>query len=204
MQVVVTGSGSALGQALLRQIVVHGQLTRGDGAPVPVQRILAVDRVQPAGLFLDPRIEYVRGDYALPRFLSRMMGATTDSVFHLAPLDPVDESGEPYAVLEAALGQSVDITRALLEACHFQSARVRVVLASTPGAWLERGGRPCSTREACTAMCELLLAESSRRHIVDARCVRLADPAPADAPGLLIAAHERPRAPFLPDAAPPA
>ncbi|HXW65003.1 MAG TPA: hypothetical protein VEK74_07975, partial [Burkholderiaceae bacterium] len=78
MQVVVTGASSPLGQATLQAIAARGVLARDAGHPIPVRRIIAVDRTQPAALFLDSRIEYVRGDYEQPRFLARMMGTATD------------------------------------------------------------------------------------------------------------------------------
>lgn len=107
MQVVVTGAGTALGQALLQAIAVRGALRRGDGDPVPVRRIIAVDRTQPAALYVDARIEYVRGDYEQPRFLARMMGASTDSVFHLSALG----AGAVPGPRPADLGRRVAVQR---------------------------------------------------------------------------------------------
>ncbi|SPE24777.1 putative NAD dependent epimerase/dehydratase family protein [Burkholderiales bacterium] len=173
MQVVVTGAGTALGQSVLRAIVAHGTLRRGDGDPTPVRRIIAVDRTQPAELFLDSRIEYVRGDYEQSRFLARMMGASTDSVFHLSALGAGVALGPPLADLDTALLHSIDTTRALLDACRFQTAPPKLVFASTVDAGLPSGPWPQSTGGACVAMCELLLVEGSRRQIIDARCVRL-------------------------------
>jgi len=173
VQLVVTGACSALGQALLRTLAARGTLSRADGEPVAITRVIAVDRVQPAALFLDPRIEYVRGDYELPRFLARMMGTITDSVFHLSALGAgLDEAGRP-ADLEAALLGSVDTTRALLDACGFQSAPPKLVFASAMQARMDGGRLPAGTDGVCAALCELLLIECHRRAIIDLRCVRL-------------------------------
>lgn len=173
MQVVVTAASSALGQAMLQAIVARGALSRGDGEPTAVRRVIAVDRNQPARLFLDSRVEYVRGDYEQPRFLARMMGASTDSIFHLSALGAGLGPGLQPADLDAALLRSFDTTRVLLQACGFQNAPPKLVLASTAAARPESGPWPQTTEGVCAALCELLLAESARRHVVDARCVRL-------------------------------
>lgn len=173
MQVVVTGASSALGQAMLQAIAARGVLTRGAGSPTPVRRIIAVDRTQPATLFIDSRVEYVRGDYEQPRFLARMMGTATDSVFHLSALGAGTVAGPAPLDLAAALLRSFDTTRVLLEACHFQSTPPKLVLASTAEARAEVGPWPQSSEGVLLALCELLVVEGSRQQIVDARCVRL-------------------------------
>jgi len=213
MQLVVTGACTALGQAVLRAIARRGQLCNALGVPAPVQRIIAVDRVQPAQLFVDARIEYVRGDYEQPRFLARMMGVVTDSVFHLAALGCTDDAAVDAAVdgaakpgfagaamdreaafsdLDNALLRSLDTTRALLDACGFQTAVPRIVFASTQAVRSEAGALPASTQAVCAALCELVLAESARRGLVDTRCVRLPGVVALDAAAeALVEAHEQ-------------
>ncbi len=175
MQIVVTGASGPLGQSLLRGLVAKGSLSEADG-PVPIRRILAVDREQGPALFLDDRIEYVRGAFEQPRFLARMMGTATDGIFHLAALDPGPEEGENPAVdLESDLTRTWDGTRALLDACGFQSTLPKVVIASTIEAAAEGGCEASRSRAgALAAMCELLIAEGARRRIVRSRCIRLA------------------------------
>ena len=173
MQVVVTGASSPLGQATLEAIAARGVLARDAGHPIPVRRIIAVDRTQPATLFLDSRIEYVRGDYEQPRFLARMMGTATDSVFHLSALGAGTVAGPESGDLDAALLRSFDTTRILLEACHFQSKPPKLVLASTAEARPEVGPWPQGSEGVLLALCELLVVQASRHHLVDARCVRL-------------------------------
>ena len=158
---------------MLRAIAARGALARGAGQSTAVQRIIAVDRTQPATLFLDRRIEYVRGDYEQPRFLARMMGTTTDSIFHLAALGAGIGSEQAPADLEVALLHSFDTTRALLQACRYQSLPPKLVLASSMDAGPHAGPWPQATDGLCAALCELLVVEAARRRIVDARCVRL-------------------------------
>jgi nucleoside-diphosphate-sugar epimerase len=205
MQVVVTGACTPLGQALLRALVARSALAAGaSGAAVPVRRIIAVDRAQSGALFVDERIEYVRGDYELPRFLARMMGVATGSVFHLSALaataglgaapgeGTADDAGR---MLDTALAHSVDTTRALIDACRLQTLVPRLVMASALPPARSGDGVPASTDDACTAICELLVIEYARRGLIDARCVRM-PPASGSAAEVqaLIDAHERPRA----------
>ena len=203
MQLVVTAAGTALGQALLRALVARGELTRGGGGPEPLRRILAVDRSQPAALFVHEGIEYVQGEYHQPRFFSRMMGAATDSVFHLSAWYAGAGLGMEAEAMELALLRSWDTTRALLEACRLQSHAPRLVFAGRAGLRRSPGDVPSGIDAVCADACESLLAEAARRGIVDLRSVRLppdaADGAdedgapPADRWALrLIEAHERP------------
>lgn len=184
MQLVVTGACSVLGQELLRAIVARGALSCGAlAARTPVRRIIAVDRSQHAALFIDDRIEYVRGNYEQPRFLARMMGIATDSVFHLGSVAagvaaPAPAPDDPQAdadadVLDDALLYSLDTTRVLLDACRLQTLAPRLVLATAAPASRRAGMLPASTDEACAAICELLVIESARHGITDARSVRL-------------------------------
>ncbi len=185
MHIVVIGGAGVLGQALLRAIVERGVLTRSDGAPAPVRRVIAVDHHQPARLFVESRIEYVRADLGNPRLMTAVMGTVTDSVFHAWDLGdrPDDSDVAPTFAL-------VDSLRDLFAACAAQSAKPKVVLASTFGA--DRAadvlapatfGCPLpSTYEGLRSrVAELVLAEAVRRGIIDGRALRL--PLIASAPG---------------------
>jgi nucleoside-diphosphate-sugar epimerase len=181
MQLVVTGAGTELGQELLRAIVARGVLCRGDGSgAVPVQRILGVDRIQPAALFVDERIEYVRGDYEQPRFLAHMMGTAIDSVFHLSARDAAIGLGPDVDDMELALLRSLDTTRALLDACRSQAHPPRLVFAGLGGLRATAGAVPATLAALCVDVCESLLVESARRGVIDLRSLRLPGPAGAD------------------------
>jgi len=69
--------------------------------------------------------------------------------------------------------RSFDTTRILLEACHFQSKPPKLVLASTAEARPEVGPWPQGSEGVLLALCEPLVVQASRQHLVDARCVRL-------------------------------
>jgi nucleoside-diphosphate-sugar epimerase len=181
MQIVVIGGAGVLGQALLRAIVARGVLTRGDGAPAPVRRVIAVDRSQPSRLFVEARVEYVRADPSVPRLLQTVMGSATDSVFHAWD----SGAGAAHSTPSFALADSL---RELFEACHRQAGRPKVVLASSfaaeggpdRAAEASRGLPP--SQDGLTALVgELLLEEATRRGEVDGRTLRL--PMIAGAPG---------------------
>jgi nucleoside-diphosphate-sugar epimerase len=173
MQILVTGACSGLGQAVLRAIVARDCLLGALGAPVRVERIIAVDRSQPARLFVEPRVEYVCGTFEHSRFLARVMGTATDSVFHLSCLGAAAGIGPQLEDLDQALMRSVDTTRSLIDACQFQSARPRLVLASAVAARPDGQAPPPTADGICNAICELFLIECARRGFVDLRGVRL-------------------------------
>jgi D-erythronate 2-dehydrogenase len=176
MQIVVIGGAGVLGQALLRAIVARGVLTRSDCVPAPVQRVISVDRMQAPRLFVESRVEYVRADAGVPRLLQTVMGKATDSVFHAW------DSGAADATPSFAL---IDSLRDLLEACHRQSSRPKVVLASSfaadGGPDPAVGALPPSQDGLSALVGELLLEEATRRGQIDGRVLRL--PIIAGAPG---------------------
>jgi nucleoside-diphosphate-sugar epimerase len=173
MQIVVTGACSVLGQAVLRAIAARGTLLGALGEPVAVQRVIAVDRTQPARLFVESRVEYVCGNFEQSRFMARVMGTATDSVFHLSPLGAAAGIGGQLEDLDLALMRSIDTTRSLVDACQFQSAQPRMVLASAAAARHADGAPPATVEGICSALCELFLIECARRGYVDLRGVRL-------------------------------
>ncbi len=203
MQILVTGAGSELGQAVLRAVVARAALQRRDGSLAPVRRILGVDRKQPPALFLEDRVEYVRGDFEQPRFLARVMGAATDSVFHLAARDASLGGDAGADGLELALQRSVDATRALIHACRLQAHAPRVVYAGLRDLRSTAAAVPQTTDEVCIDICESLLVEAARRGLIDLRSVRLRLPAGVATPAsmaacaadALLQAHELPGAP---------
>ncbi len=174
MQIVVIGGAGVLGQALLRAIVARGALTRADGVPAPVRRVIAIDRAQPAKLFVESRVEYVRADVGGARLMQAVMGTLTDSVFHV--WDGGAGGGQPTPSFALA-----DSLRDLFAACQLQSARPKVVLAGSFAAEGDGGisneapSAPPQSREGLTALIgELLLEEAARRGKVDGRTLRLA------------------------------
>ena len=192
LRVIVTAASSELGEALLRALTARARLRFAGHAAVPVERILAVDRVQRPELFVDERIDYVRGDYEQPRFLARMMGAATFSVFHLSAIEAAAGVEPGGAGLEIALARSFGATHSLLDACRGLPRPPRLVFAGRRGVREAGATVPRDTAAMCADICESVLVEAARRGLIELRCVRL-PPAPAAletcAAGL-IEAHE--------------
>ena len=183
MQIVVIGGCGVLGQALLKAIVERGVLTRADGVPVPVRRVIAVDRSQPARLFVEARVEYVRAEPGVPRVLQAVMGVATDAVFHAWDAG----AGAGRWTSSFALADSL---RDLLAVCAQQSSRPKVVLASsfaavcraeTLAAEPQARALPASQNGMTALVGELLLEEARRNGGIDGRALRL--PMVAGAPG---------------------
>jgi len=127
-----------------------------------------------------------------------VMGAATDSVFHLSALEAVRGAPDDPDGLDRALLRSFDSTRALLDACRHQLRRPRLVYAGLRG--LRSGGAVApDTEGTCIDLCESLLAEAARRKLIELRSLRLATrPAPGSPPAALeaaaqalVGAHER-------------
>ena len=184
MQVVVIGGAGVLGQALLKAIVARGVLTRSDGVPAPVRRVIAVDRRQSARLFVEPRVEYVRADLDSPRLLQAVMGMATDSVFHAWDSGAGGGRSTPSFAL-------ADSLRDLFAVSELQSSRPKVVLASsfaansgTAAAQPDPARALPASEDGLTALVgELLVEEATRRGRVEGRALRL--PMIAAAPGCM-------------------
>lgn len=177
MKVVITGGAGFLGQRLARALLARGRLAGPDGAPRALERLVLLDLV-PAGGFADRRVEVVAGDLVDEALLARALGQDTDAVFHLAAV----VSAEAEADLDLGMRVNLDGTRRLLDACRALARPPRLVSTSSVAVY---GGelpdpvtddtvlRPQSSYGAQKAMGELLVADYSRRGLVDGRVLRL-------------------------------
>ncbi len=177
MKVVITGGAGFLGRRLARALLERGRLAGPDGAPRELERLVLVDLV-PADGFRDPRVEVVTGDLADEALLRRAIGTDTASVFHLAAV----VSAQAEADLDLGMRVNLDGTRRLLDACRALARAPRLVSTSSVAVY---GGelpalvgddtplRPQSSYGAQKAMGELLVADYTRRGLVDGRVLRL-------------------------------
>jgi len=178
MKVVVTGGSGFLGQRLIRALCERGTLTDSAGRERAIERIVAVDQGQCSEPVADRQLNYVLGDVADASFIGDVLGADTDSVFHLAAV----VSGEAERDFDLGMRVNLDGTRGLLEACRRQRQAPKVVFASSVAVF----GQPLpavvtdSTTPAPRAsygvqklIGELLVGDFSRKGFVDGRCVRL-------------------------------
>lgn len=169
MRVLVTGAGGFVGAVLAAQLA--------EGARVAGQAIAALALLDQR-LAPQPGTQAMEGDLGDPGVLARIAAFAPDVVFHLAAV--------PGGAAEAdyALGRRVnlDATLALFETLAALRKQVVVVYASTiavygaqlpdpvtPGTPL----RPALTYGAHKLACETLLADFSRRGLLDGRSLRL-------------------------------
>ncbi len=178
MKIVITGGAGFLGQLLIRALLERRRLTRGDGVEADIEQIVAVDQAQAGRLIVDDRLGYVVGDIGQPHFLSHVLAADTDSVFHLAAV----VSGAAEADFDLGMRVNLDGTRALLDACRAQKGMPRLVFASSVAVF--GGALPAVVTDDTTPtpqssygvqklVGELLVGDYSRRGFIDGRAVRL-------------------------------
>lgn len=170
MKVLITGAGGFIGSQLAQLVRARGQVGR-----TPVSALALAD--QRLGQ-LPPDMLALAGDLGSPQLLNQVADWAPDVVFHLA--------GVPSGAAEAdyALGRHVNLgaSLALFEALARPERPPVVVYASTiavygtdlpdpvtPGTPL----RPPLTYGAHKLVCEILLADFSRRGLLDGRSLRL-------------------------------
>ncbi|WP_152047479.1 D-erythronate dehydrogenase [Aureimonas psammosilenae] len=178
MKILVIGAAGMIGQRLVRRIAEDGTL-----GGRPVERMVLADAVEPpipSGW--ENRTEAHVIDIAAPSASEPFAQGWPDIVFHLAAV----VSGEAEADFEKGYSVNLDGTRALFEAIRAENKRSghkpRVVFASSIAVY----GAPFPTRIpddfALTpltsygtqkAICELLLADYTRRGFLDGIGIRL-------------------------------
>jgi nucleoside-diphosphate-sugar epimerase len=177
MKVLITGGAGFLGLRLARALLARGHLTGPDGAATPIDKIVLLDAVAPAGL-TDARLQIVTGDFAQPSLLAAALDGDTHAVFHLAAV----VSGQAEADFDLGMRINLDGPRHLLERCRALGHRPRVVFTSSVAVY---GGtlpdvvpedtalNPQSSYGAQKAIGELLLGDYSRKGFIDGRVLRL-------------------------------
>jgi nucleoside-diphosphate-sugar epimerase len=178
MKIVITGGAGFLGQSLIRALLARGRMTSADRHEAEIEQIVSVDQAQTGRLLVDDRLGYVVGDIGQPQFLSHVLAADTDSVFHLAAV----VSGAAEAEFDLGMRVNLDGTRALLDACRMQKVTPRLVFASSVAVF---GGvlppvvdddtmpAPQSSYGVQKLIGELLVGDYSRKGYIDGRAVRL-------------------------------
>ena len=184
--VVVTGGAGFLGARLARQLLAAGRLDVAGSGARPLSRVTLIDRAPvPADLAADKRVAAVRGD------LTQLLGqgragrdaiAEADVIFHLAAA----VSAECEADFDLGLRANLGATEMLLASCRALGTRPVVVFASSLavfGASPEHPlpavvddhtlPNPQSSYGAQKFICELLLADYTRKGFLRGRAVRL-------------------------------
>ncbi|MEV6833937.1 D-erythronate dehydrogenase [Streptomyces sp. NPDC051133] len=181
MRIVITGASGFLGGRLTDTLL----RTRSFGG-TPIDRLVLADRVVRPGspAATDPLVDIVHGD--LVDRLDDVFARPVDVLFHLAAA----VSAECEADLDLGLRANLDTTRALLDAARAQTAgggpRARMVFSSSLAVYGSHPALPVppaisestpplprSSYGTQKLICEHLIADYTRRGLLDGRVARL-------------------------------
>ena len=175
MKVLITGGAGFLGSRLARTL-----LSRGHLSDQPLTQLVLADLAPPAAdVAGDPRVRAWTG--ALLDQCKALGTETFDTVFHLASA----VSAECEADLDLGLRSNIDTTRALLDGLRGGS-KPRLVFSSSVAVFGGDGDLPMprvihdntlpvpqTSYGIQKFICEQLIADYSRRGLIDGRSVRL-------------------------------
>jgi len=177
MNIVVIGAAGMLGRKLVAAMIDKGEL-----AGQRIDRLTLADIVAPAAPRFDGAVETVAVDLSEPGVAEALVASRPDVIFHLAAI----VSGEAEADFEKGYRVNLDGTRTLFEAIRKAGLDApycpRVVFTSSIVVFGEplpdviddtHCLTPLTSYGTQKAMCELLLADYSRRGFLDGVGIRL-------------------------------
>lgn len=176
MRILITGGAGFLGVRLARHLLKQGQL---EGQTI--EKLLVADLKQPpADLLADARVRAVTG--ALLAQCEALGKESLDAIFHLAAA----VSAECEADFDLGLRSNLDTTRALLDALRKAGNVPRFIFASSIAVFGSDPGQPMppvvrddtlptpqSSYGIQKFICEQLVADYTRKGLIDGRSVRL-------------------------------
>jgi D-erythronate 2-dehydrogenase len=167
MKIAITGGGGFLGRRLLSALLADAR----------IECVVLSDIAPMQPFAADNRVVLLQGNLA-EAAVARSVADGADAIFHLAAV----VSGQAEADFDLGMGVNLDATRSLLEAARAGGRRPRFVLASSLAVFGpplpaivtdETAVHPQSSYGAQKAICELLVADYSRKGFVDGRVLRL-------------------------------
>lgn len=177
MHILIIGAAGMIGRKLSRALAAAGTVNGR-----AIQRMTLADIVVPETLDFGGEIETVATDLSQPGAASALIASRPDLIFHFAAV----VSGEAEADFEKGYSVNLDGTRALFEAIRLagleRAYTPRVVFTSSIVVFGEPLPPVISDTHCVTpltsygtqkAICELLLADYSRRGIFDGIGMRL-------------------------------
>jgi nucleoside-diphosphate-sugar epimerase len=173
MHVLITGAAGMIGRKLTERLVRDGALNG-----TAIERLTLADVVAPEQPAPSANADVAVCDLAASGSAARLIAAKPDVAFHLAGV----VSGEAELDFEKGYRVNLDGTRALLEAIRAARHRPKVVFTSSiavfgapfPDAIPDDFHlTPLTSYGTQKAMCELMLADYTRRGFLDGVALRL-------------------------------
>ncbi len=174
MHILITGAAGMIGRKLTERLVKDGAL---NGAPI--DKLTLTDVVAPEKpVAFSGRVDISTSDIAAPGEAAKLIGGQPDVVFHLAGI----VSGEAELDFDKGYRINLDGTRALLEAIRAAGYKPKFVFTSSiavfgapfPAAIPDDFHlTPLTSYGTQKAMCELMLADYTRRGFLDGVGIRL-------------------------------
>ena len=175
MHVLITGAAGMIGRKLAERLARDAALNG-----VPIDKLTLIDVVAPAKPEFAGAVETATADLSAPGEAAKALAARPDVIFHLAAV----VSGEAETDFDKGYRVNLDGTRALLEAIRKagDGYRPKLVFTSSiavfgapfpPAIPDEFHLTPLTSYGTQKAICELLLADYTRRGFCDGVGIRL-------------------------------
>ncbi|HET9717470.1 MAG TPA: D-erythronate dehydrogenase [Pseudolabrys sp.] len=174
MHVLITGAAGMIGRKLTARLASEGRLNG-----TPIDRLTLIDVVPPERpQRFDAAVEISASDLSSPTSAARSTAEKPDVIFHLAGI----VSGEAETDFEKGYRVNLDGMRSLLEAIRAAGYRPKFVFTSSIAVFGapfpssipdEFHLTPLTSYGTQKAICELLLADYTRRGFVDGIGLRL-------------------------------
>jgi nucleoside-diphosphate-sugar epimerase len=176
MKVLITGAAGFIGRALTEALINSGGLINRVGLSEHIDEVLLVDRNDYAYRHVAAlHMRSIPGDLADPQFVNHLASLRADSIFHLA----ASLTAEAEQDGSSSYQTNVESMRLLMENLDNGPKLVFASSIAVFGGILPetvgdaQRAAPETTYGAHKAIAELLLADASRRNIVDGRALRL-------------------------------